>query len=205
MTLTGIEFYPGEQTNWGASNYHTYVLLRPDAEADRLEAKLHGIIDEYWLPAWQAAGRTDALKLSKSVSFKLQPITDIHLRSEGIRDRLVHSDIHLVWLFGAIAGFIIIIACINFINLSTARSANRAREVGLRKVVGSSHGNLVRQFLTESVLFSLISFILGAIIAWLFLPYFNRLAAKSLVFPWAVDKSGCRDRFLPSKYIPHPA
>ena len=205
MTLTGIEFYPGEQTNWGASNYHTYVLLRPDAEADRLEAKLHGIIDEYWLPAWQAAGRTDALKLSKSVSFKLQPITDIHLRSEGIRDRLVHSDIRLVWLFGAIAGFIMIIACINFINLSTARSANRAREVGLRKVVGSSHGNLVRQFLTESVLFSLISFIPGAIIAWLFLPYFNRLAAKSLVFPWAVDKSGCRDRFLPSKYIPHPA
>ncbi|MCG8323265.1 MAG: FtsX-like permease family protein [Cytophagales bacterium] len=123
--------------------------------------------------------------MSKSVSFKLQPITDIHLRSEGIRDRLVHSDIRLVWLFGAIAGFIMIIACINFINLFTARSANRAREVGLRKVVGPSHGNLVRQFLTDSVLFSLISFILGAIIAWLFLPYFNRLAAKSLVFPWA--------------------
>ena len=185
MTLTGIDFYPGEQTNWGASNYHTYVLLRPDAKAGLLEAKLRGIIDNYWLPAWQAAGMTDAMELSKSVSFTLQPIGDIHLRSEGIEDRLVHGDVRFVWLFGAIAGFILIIACINFVNLSTARSVNRAREVGLRKVVGSSYSNLVKQFLTESVMFSIISFALGALIAWTFLPYFNLMAAKTLVFPWA--------------------
>ena len=185
MTMTGLNFYPGEQTNWGANNYHTYVLVRSETDIAQLEAKLHGIVDKYWLPLWQEAGKTDALEWSKSITFELQPISDIHLRSEGIRDRLAHGDIRFVWLFGAIAGFIMIIACINFINLSTAKSANRAKEVGLRKVVGSKRGNLVRQFLTESVLFSGLSFILGAILAWLFLPYFNLLAAKSLVFPWA--------------------
>jgi putative ABC transport system permease protein len=89
-----------------------------------------------------------------------------------------------IWLFGAVACFILLIAGINFINLSTAKSANRAKEVGLRKVIGSGRASLVRQFLTESVLYSVCSFILAIVLAWLLLPYFNRLAAKSLVFPW---------------------
>ena len=80
-----------------------------------------------------------------------------------------------MWLFGAIAVFILVIACINFINLSTAKSANRAKEVGLRKVVGSHRINLVKQFLTESLLFSVLSFALGLLIAVLLLPYFNTL------------------------------
>jgi putative ABC transport system permease protein len=107
-----------------------------------------------------------------------------HLYSSDIDDGLEKGDIRFVWLFGAIAVFILIIACINFINLSTAKSANRAKEVGLRKVVGSHRMGLVNQFLTESVLFSVLSFILGLLIAVILLPYFNTLAAKSLVIPW---------------------
>src|SRR6185312_1049981 len=86
--------------------------------------------------------------------------------------------------FGAIAAFILIIACINFINLSTAKSANRAKEVGLRKVVGSYRSSLISQFLTESLIYSIVSFIFGIAIAWLLLPYFNALASKSLTMPW---------------------
>jgi putative ABC transport system permease protein len=92
--------------------------------------------------------------------------------------------VRFVWLFGAIAGFILVIACINFVNLSTAKSANRAKEVGLRKVVGSYRSSLINQFLAESLIYSVISFVLGILIAWLLLPYFNTLASKSLVIPW---------------------
>jgi len=112
-------------------------------------------------------------------------LSDIYLNSEGVQDDLTHGDIRFVWLFGIIAGFILVIASINFINLSTAKSANRAKEVGLRKTVGSNKGNLIGQFLTESVLYSVLSFILGIVLAIVLLPYFNMLSAKSLVIPWA--------------------
>src|SRR6266850_14290 len=95
-----------------------------------------------------------------------------------------HGDVRYIVLFGAIATFIILIACINFINLSTARSANRAKEVGLRKVVGSLRTSLIKQFLTESLLFSFFSFALGLLLAWMLLPYFSTLVAKSIAFPW---------------------
>src|SRR5690606_27031677 len=84
-----------------------------------------------------------------------------------------------------VAGFILLIACINFVNLSTAKSANRAKEVGLRKVVGSHRSGLITQFLTESMLFSFLSFVFGLVISWLALPLFNTLAGKVLNFPWA--------------------
>src|SRR4029078_11662848 len=113
-----------------------------------------------------------------------QPIANIHLYSANIEDRLDKGDVRFVWLFGAVAVFILVIACINFINLSTAKSANRAKEVGLRKVVGSHRSSLIKQFLTESLLYSVLSFVLGAILAALLLPYFNTLAAKTLTIPW---------------------
>jgi putative ABC transport system permease protein len=185
MTLAGIDFYPGEQENWYANNYFTYILLRPDADPGHLADKLKSLVKSYYLPTWLNAGVVDATERVDRLSFELQPITDIHLRSEGIHDRLSHGDIRFVWLFGAVAGFILIIACINFINLSTAKSANRAKEVGLRKVVGSFRINLINQFLTESLLFSFFSFGIGILLAWLLLPYFNTLASKSLIFPWA--------------------
>jgi putative ABC transport system permease protein len=183
LSLKGNEFWPGESTTWMAQNYDTYIRLRAGTNPVRMQESLHAIVKKYMVPTWAHAGMPDAEKLGNQVSFYLQPVRDIHLTSE-IGDALSHGDIRFVWLFGAVAGFILALACINFINLSTARSANRAKEVGLRKVIGSDRLSLVRQFLTESMLFSMLSFLLAIVLAWLLLPFFNRIAGQSLVFPW---------------------
>jgi putative ABC transport system permease protein len=185
LTLTGKEFWPGEKTTWRSNIYHTYIKLKPGVDAKELAPKLTaGIVKTYMLAAWLQAGAADAQERAKNVSLELQAVKDIHLRSKGIHDGATHGDIRLVWLFGAVAIFILVIACINFINLSTARSANRAKEVGLRKTVGSVQSDLITQFLTESVLISLLSFLLAMLAAYLLLPWFNELSAKSLRFPW---------------------
>lgn len=184
MSLAQKEFWPGEADSWGATNYPTYVRLRPGTDVQDFETKLLKVIDKYLLPHWIKEGMTDANQLAKSVWFKLQPLEEIHLYSEGMPDNASYGDIRFVWLFGAVALFILLIAGINFINLSTARSANRAKEVGLRKTVGSVRGQIMNQFLAESVLYSVFSFILGLALAGVLLPYFNELSGKSLVFPW---------------------
>jgi len=185
LTLKGSEFYKGEQDNWGANNYHTYVKLRQGINASSFEAKLSDITTKYLIPAALRAGYKGAEKLRARFSYELQPLRDIYLNPEGVQDDLNHGDIRFVWLFGIIAVFILVIASINFINLSTAKSANRAKEVGLRKTMGSNKANLVGQFLTESVLYGVLSFVLGVFLAEVLLPYFNRLSAKSLAIPWA--------------------
>ena len=184
LTLTGYQLWDNEQTTWGASNYYTYVLLKPGTDATQFQNKLKLIISKYYVPMMKQGGDVQADDFAKKARLLAQPIGDIHLYSYDIDDSLEKGDIRFVWLFGAIAVFILVIACINFINLSTAKSANRAKEVGLRKVVGSHRLGLVNQFLTESVLFSVLSFLLGLLIAVLLLPYFNTLSAKSLVIPW---------------------
>jgi putative ABC transport system permease protein len=186
LTLKGFEFYKGEQDNWGANNYYTYVKLRPGTNVSKFETKLSDIINnKYLIPAARQAGYKDAEKLRERFSYELQPLSDIYLNSEGVQDDLKHGDIRYIWLFGIIALFILIIASINFINLSTAKSANRAKEVGLRKTVGSNKANLIIQFLTESVLYGVLSFVLGIFLAEVLLPYFNMLSGRSLVIPWA--------------------
>jgi putative ABC transport system permease protein len=184
LTLAGHEFWNGEQTNWLASNYPVYVMLKPGTNAKQFQEKLKLVLKKYFTPARKRAGNVDADKIEQSTSYLVQPITDVYLRSFNIDDDLKKGDIRFVWLFGAVAGFILIIACINFINLATAKSANRAKEVGLRKVVGSHRISLIWQFLVESLLFSVLSFIIGVILAVLLLPYFNTLSAKSLAIPW---------------------
>jgi putative ABC transport system permease protein len=184
LTMTGHQLWNGEQTTWMASNYSTYVLLKPGADAAAFQSKLKNILTNYFVPALKKNGEKLADEIAQKAKVLIQPVTAIHLYSAHIDDDLEKSDIKFVWLFGAIAIFILVIACINFINLYTAKSANRAKEVGLRKVVGSIRSNLVKQFLTESVLYSVLSFILGLLIAVLLLPYFNTLAAKHLTIPW---------------------
>ncbi|MCO5949870.1 ABC transporter permease [Mucilaginibacter flavidus] len=185
LTLAGMEFGSGEQNNWGWYNYRIYVKLKAGVNAAAFEKKLTAdLVKNYLLPESLREGRKDAEKEVKGISLHLQPVTDVNLYSYDLPDGFPHGDIRFIWLFGAIALFILVIACINFINLSTAKSANRAKEVGLRKVVGSSRGSLINQFLTESMVYSLISFVLGLFIAWLVLPYFNTLASKSLIMPW---------------------
>jgi len=178
LTMKGTEFYPGEQNNWNASNYPTYILLQPGTNIALFEKKLtHSMLKK--------EGIKEADIQTSKFSLHLQAVPDINLYSYDIYDDTPHSDVRFIWLFGAVAGFILIIACINFINLSTAKSANRAKEVGLRKVVGSYRSSLINQFLAESIVYSFLSFALGMVLAWALLPYFNNIASKSLVIPWA--------------------
>jgi putative ABC transport system permease protein len=184
LTMTGYKLWDDEQTNWGASNYYTYVLLKPGTNAVLFNTKLQQVLKKYYLPEAEKSGDKGFVDIIKKAKLTAQPIADIHLKSYDIDDGLEKGDMRFVWLFGAIAGFILIIACINFINLSTAKSANRAKEVGLRKVVGSQRINLIKQFLAESMLYSFASFALAIIIAATLLPLFNTLSAKTLSIPW---------------------
>jgi putative ABC transport system permease protein len=185
VTLSGKEFGQGEQNNWSEFNYPTYVLLKAGTDAKDFGQKMTAeIVKNYFLPGIMKGGAKNPQQQAAKIQMVLQPITDINLYSYDVRDGLSHGDIRFTWLFGGVAVFILIIACINFVNLATAKSANRAKEVGLRKVLGSYHGSLIRQFLTESLLYSSLSFVIGLLLAWLLLPYFNTLASKSLIMPW---------------------
>ena len=185
LTLKGVEFYQGEQNNWNASNSPDYIKLRPGTNIAQFEKKItHDIIKNYYLPVMLKGGMKDAEKEAAKLSMRLQKVSDINLYSYDIYDDTPHGDVRFIWLFGAVAGFILVIACINFVNLSTAKSANRAKEVGLRKVVGSYRSSLINQFLAESIVYSVLSFVIGIILAWILLPYFNTLASKSLSMPW---------------------
>lgn len=185
LTLTDEEFWEGEQTNWCCSNYNTYALLRPGVDPEAVETKLLSIRDNYLVRHFEERGNKWAAKAKNYLTYDLDPIADTHLRSSEVFDVFSKSDIAVIRLFGVIAIFILLLACINFINLSTAKSANRARETGLRKVVGSNRSHLIQQFLTESVLFSGISVALGTLLSWILIPYFNQLSGKDLSLPWA--------------------
>ncbi len=184
LSLKDREFWPGEQTNWASTNYFTYIKLRSQSDPKLVEEKLHQVVTTHALPAFQQAGVADTDLHAHALQYQLQPIRDIHLRSDQVYDGMVHGNIQIVRLFGLIAIMILVIACINFINLATAKSANRAKEVGLRKTMGSAKGQLISQFLVESVLLTVTSFIIGLALAWFAMPFFNALTAKTLDFPW---------------------
>lgn len=185
ITLSWMEFGANEQNDWRWYNYIQYIKLKAGTNVAEFEKKLNtDLRKNYWMPEARKGGAQDPKREAEKFHVYLQQVPDINLYSYDFSDGLTNGDIRFVWLFGAIALFILIIACINFINLSTARSAGRAKEVGLRKVVGSHRSGLIAQFLTESLIYSFISFILGVILACLLLPYFNSMAARSLTMPW---------------------
>ncbi|MEO1263301.1 MAG: ABC transporter permease [Bacteroidota bacterium] len=166
--------------NWGFNNYVSYVKLAEGATAASVEAKFPAMIQKHERPEIK-----DRLQEPGNYfRYVLQPVNDVHLKSADIRGYWLHGDAKYVWLFGFIAAFILLIASINFMNLTTARSANRAKEVGMRKVLGSARGQLFMQFLTESVLVSFIAFVIAVALAAQVLPFFNELTGKTLVFSW---------------------
>ena len=175
-------FGEGERTRWTQNNYDTYVLVKYGTDIPALEKKLKGIVTKYLGPAMLEGGYVSKEDIHK-FGYGLQPIDDIHLRSGQITDGKLHGDIRIIRIFGAIAVCIIILACINFINLSLAKSGSRAMEAGFRKTVGAKSNSILMQFLFESVFYSMISVISGLILAWLFLPLFNSLSSKSLTIP----------------------
>jgi len=169
--------------NWFNGCLYTYALLQEDGSYHQLESELPAFVQKYMGPQVQNVmgfSIEDFFKLGNSFAFNLQPITDIHLHSNLDYELEANSDVRYVYIFSAIAFFILFIASVNFINLSTARSSTRANEVGVRKVLGSNRSQLVRQFLSESVLLSLLSLLLAAVFLELFLPFFNNLIGKNL-------------------------
>lgn len=183
ITLQNKEFWAGEQTSWCCWNYNPYVRLKPGVDPETFNQKLLSLKQVY--VDYLAKEKNQSLDETKKYhSFVLQPVKDIRLHSEGIHDIIPHGDIRYVWMFGGIAVFILLLACINFINLSTAKSAARAKEVGLRKVVGSHRSMLIQQFLSESVLFSLSSFILALGILAIGIRYFNEISGEAITIPW---------------------
>jgi putative ABC transport system permease protein len=168
---------------WLSNNFVTYVVLKPGTDPGRLEAKFPGFIRKYIGPQLQDVLHVTIDGFEKGGNyyhFCLFPLTKIHLLSNSVDDLAPNGNIEYIYIFSAIALFILLIACINFMNLSTARSANRAREVGVRKVLGSPRKYLVAQFLTESILVTLGGAVLALMLAWALLPLFNTLSGKEL-------------------------
>lgn len=183
-SLSGWEFWTGEQTNWQAQNYQVFARIESGADLKRIEERFAEINTKYMLPAMESNGMANAKEFLSTLGYSIQPVTDIHLRSANVTDVYQKSDIKYIWIFGSIAMLILALACINFINLSTAKSANRAKEVGLRKTLGSFRSQLINQFLTESILYSLLSFLLAVGLVVLLLPYFNNLSGKNISVPF---------------------
>lgn len=172
----------------GGGWMNLYLLLRAGADPKQLESRFPQFIERYVGPQLADVFQRDFTMEKFQADgnywrYWLTPLTDIHLHSDLEGEFEVNGDITYVYLFSAIAFFILIVACINFMNLATARSANRAREVGIRKVMGSLRSHLVRQFLMESFVLSMLSFILAIVIAYLLLPLFNGLALRKLSLP----------------------
>ncbi|MBT4141199.1 MAG: FtsX-like permease family protein, partial [Candidatus Latescibacteria bacterium] len=157
--------------NWGEGSVYTYTMLPPNVTPESLDAPFLTFAKKHF-------GEEVVEKFNAKL--KLMPLTDIHLHSNERSEIEDNGDITYVYAFSAIAFFVLLIACINFMNLSTARSANRAREVGMRKVVGAFRFQLIRQFLSESILISILAMLLSIALVELTLPWFNAFVEKEL-------------------------
>ena len=164
-------------TSWGYSGAHNYLLLRPGANIQSLESRIVSLqIKNSSAPPSTWTVGDNYLKA------ELTPLLNIHLKSTSEYELDKGGSMQYVYIFSFIAVIILLIACVNFMNLSTARSSNRAKEVGVRKVLGSARGNLIAQFLTESTLVTLLSAVIAIVLAFLLMPLFNQVAGKQLGF-----------------------
>ena len=168
---------------WVSNNFYTYVLARAGATGAEIDRHFAPLIEKYVVPQIeQVTGQSYADLTANGLrySFYTQAVPELHLRSQADNDFAPRGDIAYVYVLGAIALFILLLAAVNFTNLTTARSAGRAREVGLRKVMGSARMQLVHQFLGESTLLSLLAMILAIGLVSVALPWFNDLTGKTL-------------------------
>lgn len=172
-----------QKTEWLNNFLYTYIKLDEKTSIRNVEAMFPGLIIKYVGPEIErfiGVPMKDIERQGGSYGYFTTPLVDIHLYSRDRGGLEPGGNITYVYFFGAIGVFIILIACINFMNLSTARSAGRAKEVGLRKTLGSLRSQMVRQFLAESVLYSFIAVVIALFITYMILPQFNLLAGKQL-------------------------
>lgn len=180
MAMKGLDY------NWnqaGNHNFFTYILLKKGADPKNVERNFEPYFFKYLLPALKSFNITTVdqwRKSGNSISYFLQPLTDIHLNSHLVEELEPNGNAQYVYIFAIVAIFILLIACVNFMNLTTARSAGRAKEVGIRKVLGTSRHELMWQFLVESISMVTLSLLLAIGLAALGLPLFNVLAGKSI-------------------------
>lgn len=168
---------------WLNNNFYTYIVLREDATPEKIESKFPELVKKYVGPEiHQALGVSfkNLQHAGNAYGYFLQPLTDIHLHSDLDAEIEPNGSAAYVYIFSIIAFAILLIACINFMNLATARSAGRAKEVGIRKTLGSERGQLIRQFLAESIFTSFLAIIFALLLVEFLLPTFNELAGKNL-------------------------
>ncbi|HSR17324.1 MAG TPA: FtsX-like permease family protein, partial [Ignavibacteriaceae bacterium] len=166
-TITGPNF----DQNWVWNPAWTYILLKENVEPEQLEKEFPVFIKKYY---------PDFIK--DQITHWLQPLAEIHLNSDLDYEIEKNNNLATIYIFGVVGVLILFIACINFMNLATARSAKRAREVGMRKVLGAERPQLIKQFIGESILISLIAVVISIFLIELLLPLFNSFAEKSLTF-----------------------
>ncbi|TDW95811.1 ABC transporter permease [Dinghuibacter silviterrae] len=172
-----VDFSP----QWGNFSYFTYVLLRPHTDLQAFDRKMLPLYDKFMAPIFA--------KNNIKIRLSAQPLTEMHLHSTDISGPGEYGSMSYIFIFGAVALFMVLIACINYMNLTTARSARRAKEIGIRKVTGSSRSQLITQFLVESTLSSLVALVLSLVLIALLLPTFNTLAGKFITLNTLLDPS----------------
>lgn len=178
-----MDSYRGNANEWLNNSDQSYILAKPGVTQAQMQAHVNQVVHKYVyneLSTLFHASEEDMAKQGNHFRYNLMPLTNIHLYSNKSYELEANGDITYVYIFSVIAVFILLIACVNFMNLSTARSSNRAKEVGVRKVAGSSRSHLISQFLIESVLISFFALLLAIGISTLLLPLFNQLSGKEM-------------------------
>jgi putative ABC transport system permease protein len=170
-------FVRDSKDNWGWDIEELYVQLAPNVNAAQLSVQLRNSINDHLAKGSDAAGYHPQVAVNPMPRWHLYSGLDTDANAQGL--------IQFVWLFATIGALVLILACINFMNLSTARSERRAKEVGIRKTIGSGRGRLIAQFFGESLLMSALAFILSVLLTILGKPFFETLAGKSIAIPWS--------------------
>ena len=186
ISMKGLE--ESKRQIWLSNNFYTYFVLNKGSDPNLTLKKLNDLLSKYageQVKQVMGFSMNEFEEQGNKAEFLIQPLTSIHLKSELVGEISPNSDIQYIYIFSAIAMFILILACVNFMNLSTARSAERAKEVGIRKVLGSYKIHLVRLFLSESIIIALISIILSLVINQILLSPFNNLAGVQLEIPYS--------------------
>ena len=207
--------------HWGSLNYYTFVKMVPTADMVAFQEGLDSLLGRYLIPWIQDyyPGMTEASFRASGnfINYSAMPLTDIHLQSNMKTELSANGSVQNIYILSFVAIFLVVLAVVNFMNLSTAHSLKRAKEVGVRKTLGSDKSDLVRQFLTESGFICFLSLLLAVGVAFLVLPLFNDLADKAISIPfqnpmfWAIligatlvvgVLSGTYPAFFMSRFIP---